>query len=50
MRDQSEIVGRWHDVQVEALIPIRVQRFLDDGRGSSLLSVDRDDGERIRES
>ncbi|KAI3481094.1 hypothetical protein L1887_56668 [Cichorium endivia] len=35
------------DGDIEAVVPVRVERLFDDGRGMGLLSVDGDDGERI---
>jgi len=38
------------DVHVEALVPVRVQRLLDDARGARLLAIDRGHGEGVREA
>lgn len=42
--------GRIGDVDVEAVVPVGVQGLFDDRGGVGLLSVDGDDGERIRET
>lgn len=39
-----------HDVHVEALVPVGVQRLLDDARGARLLAIDRGHGEGVRKS
>jgi hypothetical protein len=39
-----------HDVHVEALVPVGVQRLLDDARGARLLAIDRGHGEGVRET
>jgi hypothetical protein len=39
-----------HDVHVEALVPVGVQRLLNDARGARLLAIDRGHGEGIREA
>lgn len=43
---------RKHEREAERslLVPIRVQRLFDDGRGMNLLPVDGDDRERVREA
>jgi len=38
---------KWYDVQVEHLIPVWVQRFLDHGRRVGLLTSDGGHGKRI---
>lgn len=35
---------------VKALVPIRIEGFLDHGGRASLLSIDRGDSERVRKS
>ena len=40
----------WRDVHVETLVPVGVQRLLDDARGARLLAIDRGHGEGIREA
>ena len=42
--------GAWADVHVETLVPVGVQRLLDDARGARLLAIDRGHGEGIREA
>lgn len=37
-------------LHVKALVPVRVQRLLDDARGPRLLAANRGDGEGIREA
>ena len=39
-----------HDVHVEALVPVGVQRLLDDAGRARLLAIDRGHGEGVRES
>jgi hypothetical protein len=39
-----------YDVHVEALVPVGVQRLLDDARGARLLAIDRGHGEGIGEA
>jgi len=38
------------DLHIEALVPIRIQRLLDDARSLRLFSIGRRDRERVRES
>lgn len=40
----------WGDVHIEALVPVGVQRLLDDARGARLLAIDRGHSEGIREA
>ena len=42
--------GAWADVHVETLVPVGVQRLLDDARGARLLAIDRSHGKGIRET
>jgi hypothetical protein len=39
-----------YDVHVEALVPVGVQRLLDDARGARLLAIDRGHGEGVRKA
>ena len=41
--------GAW-DVHVEALVPVGVQRLLDDARGARLLAIDGSNGEGVGKS
>lgn len=44
------VAGEACDVHVEALIPVGVQRLLDDARGARLLAIDGGYGEGVGKS
>lgn len=39
-----------HNTHIEALVPIRIERLLDDARGARLLAIDGGYGKGVRET